>query len=447
MHIDYFLSVFKKNSKKDSIIWKNKNYSYGWLIDKYDVWCSYLAEKDILRGSVVVIQADFSPNSIALLLALVEREAILVPVTKSIQSKKDEFIRVAQAEIIIEITDDDVVTLNHFNKKSEHYLYKVLKKKKKPGLVLFSSGSTGESKASVHDLTNLLQKFMKPKQALVTITFLLYDHIGGFNTLFYILSNAGLIVTVDNRSPVSVLNLVEKYKVELLPTSPTFLNLILISGEYKNYNLSTLKIITYGTEPMPQTTLEKFNLLFPKIKFKQTYGLSEVGILQSKSESSDSLWLKVGGRGSQTRIVDNMLEIKSKSAMLGYLNAKSPFTNDGWFRTGDKVEIKGEHIKILGRESEIINVGGEKVYPQEVENILLKLKEVKDVTVFGEKNQIIGNIVCAEIELINNLKNQKDFEKRMKQYCINNLEKYKVPIKFIYRTSIKHNPRFKKKRT
>ena len=73
-------------------------------------------------------------------------------------------------------------------------MYKALKKKKKPGLVLFSSGSTGESKASVHDLTNLLQKFMKPKQALVTITFLLYDHIGGFNTLFYIFSSTCKII-------------------------------------------------------------------------------------------------------------------------------------------------------------------------------------------------------------------------------------------------------------
>ena len=50
--------------------------------------------------------------------------------------------------------------------------------------------------------------------------------------------------------------------------------------------------------------------------------------------------------------------------MLGYLNAESPFTKDGWFKTGDSVEVKGEYIKILGRKSEIINVGGDKVYPE-----------------------------------------------------------------------------------
>ena len=97
----------------------------------------------------------------------------------------------------------------------------------------------------------------------------------------------------------------------------------------------------------------------------QTYGLSELGILRSKSKGPDSLWVKVGGEGFETRVIEGLLEVKAKSAMLGYLNAPSPFTEDGWFKTGDSVLTDGEFIKILGRESEIINVGGEKVYPME----------------------------------------------------------------------------------
>ena len=81
------------------------------------------------------------------------------------------------------------------------------------------------------------------------------------------------------------------------------------------------------------------------------------------------------GDGYKTRVVDGLLEVKAKSAMLGYLNAPSPFTDDGWFKTGDSV-LENGYYKILGRKSEIINVGGEKVYPQEVENIMLKMQEV-----------------------------------------------------------------------
>ena len=113
---------------------------------------------------------------------------------------------------------------------------------------------------------------------------------------------------------------------------------------------------------MPKSTLSRLNHLFPDIKFQQTYGLSEVGILRSKSLDSKSLWVKVGGEGYETRIRENKLEIKSKSAMLGYLNADNPFTKDGWFKTGDLVEVKGDYIKIIGRESEMINVGERKYF-------------------------------------------------------------------------------------
>ena len=85
-----------------------------------------------------------------------------------------------------------------------------------------------------------------------------------------------------------------------------------------------MKVITYGTEPMPENTLLKINSLFPRIKLQQTYGLSEVGILRLKSKDSNSLWVKIGGEGFETRVSNGLLEIKAKSAMLGYLNAPSP---------------------------------------------------------------------------------------------------------------------------
>jgi len=101
---------------------------------------------------------------------------------------------------------------------------------------------------------------------------------------------------------------------------------------------------------MPQATLQRLKRVFPEIKLQQTYGLIELGVLRSKSKSDDSLWVKIGGDGYQIRINNNLLEIKADSAMLGYLNAPSPFTEDGWFMTGDQVEIDGEYVKILGRK-------------------------------------------------------------------------------------------------
>jgi acyl-CoA synthetase (AMP-forming)/AMP-acid ligase II len=233
--------------------------------------------------------------------------------------------------------------------------------------------------------------------------------------------------------------------VELLPTTPTFLNLLLLSGLCEKYDLSSLKIISYGTEPMAQSTLDRLKEMFPNVKFQQTYGLSELGVLRSKSKEDGSLWFKIGGEGYQTRVVNGLLEIKADSAMLGYLNAPSPFTDDGWFETGDMVETDGDYIRILGRKSDIINIGGEKVYPIEIESVIQELDNIAEVTVYGEKNDIIGNIVCAKIRLLHK-EDKHEFIFRLKKYCKTKLPSYKVPIKVFIDTEQQVNNRFKKER-
>ena len=131
--------------------------------------------------------------------------------------------------------------------------------------------------------------------------------------------------------------------------------------------------------------------------------------------------------------------------MLGYLNAKNPFTADGWYKTGDKVIEKNGFIKILGRKSEVINVGGEKVYPQEIENEILRIDNVKDVSIFSEKNALVGNIICANIILIEN-EDRDVFKERMTNFLLNKISKYKIPVKVNISSEVVHTTRFKKKR-
>ena len=191
--------------------------------------------------------------------------------------------------------------------------------------------------------------------------------------------------------------------------------------------------------------VKTLNKIFPHVKIQQTYGLIELGVMRSQSEKNDSLWVKVGGEGYKTRIVDGILQIQAESAMLGYLNAPSPFTEDGWFITGDEVLQKGDYIKILGRKSEIINVGGEKVFPAEIESVIQELDFVSDVEVFAEKNPILGNIVCAKVKI--DKKSCFDgAESEIKLFCRTKLEPYKIPIKVKLVNHDIHSFRFKKNR-
>lgn len=309
------------------------------------------------------------------------------------------------------------------------------------GLVLFSSGSSGEPKAIVHNFTKLLQKYNIKRPTYRTLAFLPLDHMGGLNTMLHTLYNGGCLIVPLKRDPEYICKLIQDFEIELLPTTPTFLNLMLISKAYEKYDLSSLKIISYGTEPMPPVTLERLKQIFPDVRLKQTYGLTELGVLSSKSK--DGLWVKIGGNGCQTRVRNGMLEIKADTAMMGYINAPDPFTQDGWFMTGDRVEQDGEYFKILGRESEIINIGGNKVYPVEIENVIQQVEGVKEVTVYGKKNELLGSVIWA---VVSSIKPDPGLAVRIKKYCIENLESYKVPVKIIIDQSCQYSDRFKKKR-
>jgi len=227
MYIDFLIDVFQRHPLRDAIVWRDQVVSYAGLQEAIQRWRLWLHDKAVAPGTVVSLEADFSPNSVALLLALVERGCIIVPLTDSVEVKKPEFRQIAEVEVRIAIGSDDRARVLETSEVATNALLRKLKTDQRPGLILFSSGSSGKNKAAVHDLVPLLEKFRISRHSKRTITFMLFDHIGGVNTLLYTLSNAGCIVTVQDRSPDAVCETIEAYKVEILPTSPTFINLLL----------------------------------------------------------------------------------------------------------------------------------------------------------------------------------------------------------------------------
>jgi len=446
MNIDFLIDNFKKHPNNEWISWEGKILFYSDLLDVISITTAFIRNHKIVKGSVVALLGDFSPNAIALLLSLIVEDCIIIPLTyqeeETIQSK----LKIAQAEVIIKVNDfQNTFSIEFTDIRASHSYFNLIKSKDTSGLVLFTSGTSGFPKAAIHNFENLLAKFKNQRRTYRTINFLLFDHWGGLNTLFSTLSNCGMVIPIKNRNPENICYHVEKYKIQLLPVSPSFLNLLIIGESYKNFDMRSLELITYGAEPMPESTLKKAQFLFPQVKFQQTYGLIELGVLRSKSKEDGSLWVKLGGEGYKLRVRDNLLEIKAESAMLGYLNAPSPFTEDGYFMTGDMVEQNGEYYKVLGRKSELINVGGEKVYPQEVENHILQFEGVEDVTVYGEKNAIMGNIVCANVFIKETL-NEKEIIREIKNFCKQSLSAFKVPVKIKIQNQPLFNSRFKKKR-
>ena len=416
---------------------------YRGLLDRVGAWRARLAARHLGEGRVVSIEGDFSVEGVAAFLALILEKHTGVPLSPDAAAHHDAFREIGGVEYRVVIGADSRVVPT--DRIADHPCYTVLRGRCHPGLVLFSSGSTGRPKAALHDLNPLLKKFLPVRPPFCTLAFLQLDHIGGVNTLLYSLANGGGLVVPANRSPGAVCQVMARYRVELLPTSPTFLNLLLLSGEYRRHDLSALRLITYGTEPMPASTLQRVRCTFPQVELRQTYGMTELGILRAKSRGADSLWVKVGGEGYETKIVDGRLWIRSDSAMLGYLNAPSPFDADGFFDTGDLVETDGEWLHIKGRQSDLINVGGSKVYPAEVESTLLEMENVADVSVHGEPHPLTGQIVVAQVRLREE-EPLASFKMRLRRFCDGRLERYKVPVKIVFTDAPLYSERCKRVR-
>jgi len=415
---------------------------YEDLLGGMTEWCERLNHAGIGPGMVVAFSGDCCDRTVSLLLALIELRCISVPLASVVEAQRAEFLEIAQAEYVVDCLANGPGAIARRGERPGHPLIEAVVAAGHAGLVLFSSGSTGRPKAILHDFDKLLQKFEPRRQGYRILSFLLLDHIGGINTLFYGLSQGGTVVSIRDRRPASICRAIEQHRVEVLPTSPTFLNLLLLSEEHRRHDLSSLRLITYGTEVMPASTLERLHQEFPEVRLQQTYGLSELGILRSKSRGDGSLWIKVGGEGYETKVVDGVLWVRAEMAMCGYLNSESPFDANGWFNTQDAVEEDGEWLRFLGRTTDLINVGGQKVYPAEVESALLAMDNVKAVTVRGERNPIVGQCVVARVRLCET-ESVSDFKARMRRHCRGILAPYMVPVKVEIAADELHNARFK----
>ena len=445
MSTAFLKDLFREKASEEAIVWHGQSYNYAWLTDRVTYWVDRFTSEGIRPGDVTLLQGDFSPNSVAILLALIEKNCICVPLNAERVHERDVLADIALVSWIVEIDEKDLVIITRRQEKQGHELYDLLKRMDHPGIVFFTSGSTGVSKVVVHDLAKLLAKYQVRRHDFRTLAFLLFDHIGGFDTLLYVLSNGSTLVIPESRMPEAVCRAIQRHYVEVLPVSPSFLNLLLLSEAYTMYELSSLKYITYGAEVMPAGTLAKCAGVFSGVTFLQKYGTTEIGTMRSKSEQQDSVWVKIGGEGYEWRVVDGILQVKCDSAMLGYLNAPSPFTSDGWFMTGDAVEQNGDRLRILGRKSDLINVGGQKVYPAEVEEVICEMDGVADVTVYGEKNQLLGSIVCAKVKLARP-EHVEEFSRRLRVYCKDRLDKYKIPMKIALSDDLQFDARSKKMR-
>jgi len=436
---------FESRAQLPCIFDEGRVYNYSDLLERTAHWRSELA--GFAPGRVIGLRADYSLDAIALLLASLATRAIVAMIPRG--SAIEPYLRDCFATELVSIDAAGRVERTPCEPApADHPLISRLRASGDGGLVIFTSGSTARPKAALQSAERFLLKFAAPGRRMRTIAFLLFDHIAGLDTLFYTLTNGGTLVLTRRRDPGSILDLVEAARVQVLPASPSFLRLLCLAHWDRTRDLSSLEVVTYGSEPMDGRTLTLLNERFPNVRLSQKYGTTETGAPRSVSRGNDSLWIKLKSsrRGDvETKVVDGVLWIRSESSMLGYLNAESPLGDDQWYCTGDLVEVDGDWLRFLGRASERINVGGEKVSPAEVESTILELDFVRGAAVEGEPHALMGQIVIARVALAYAV-DAREAARLIRAHCCTRLARYKVPIKIDLVADIATNDRQKKKR-
>jgi len=294
-------------------------------------------------------------------------------------------------------------------------------------LTLFTSGTTGLPKKIEHDFNTLTRWVKKSNDTRKNIWGFAYNptHIAGLQVFFQALLNLNTIVYLFNQPRELVLSSIEKYQVTNLSATPTYLRMLMPVDRV----LSSVQKVTSGGEKFDSRLSQSLSQLFPNATFRNIYASTEAGTLFSS----------LGDTFTINSDIAEFVKIDDKELLIhGSLLGKSDslILDEGWYHSGDLIEVLSDNpltFRFLSRKNELINVGGYKVNPSEVEEVLNSHRVVKLSKVYGKPNSVIGTILCAEVVFANEA---EITEKELRQFLSDNLQGFKVPRIFQFKSQL-----------
>lgn len=294
--------------------------------------------------------------------------------------------------------------LNNTHSEDDTGILEFIEKiKTKENIIFTTSGTTGEPKQITYTYDNLIKNIKIKKDLTGSIWGLTYDwrKLAGSQVILQSYLNTGKVVNLFKKPYSEIINLINEHKVTHISATPTFYKLL------GNTVFGDVKQVTLGGEVVGNGVLSHVESIFPNAKITNIYALTEFGTLFTSNRDYFELSDKIA---MFTKIENNNIFIKQ---------------NNEWVNTGDMVEwIDKTKFKIIGREHNMINVGGVKVNPIKVEESINQLEYVCNSTVYGRENSVIGMVVVADIVL------SRDVEvKQIKEDLIGTLNQYEIPLK------------------
>lgn len=272
-------------------------------------------------------------------------------------------------------------------------------------VTILTSGSTGRPKAARHTWASLSRPVRRSQDDSPPVWLLAYRlHLyAGLQVMLQCMLNRGTLVVADaGCSPDETLRLIRDQGVEYASATPSYWRRLLLLASPALRDGVRLRQITLGGEVCDQALLDGLKEAFPSARQVHIYATTELGRCFSVTDGRAGFpasFLDVPSPdGVSLKVEAGELRVRSANAMSAY-DPLAPGAADWgeWFATGDLVERRGDRCHFVGRRTEIINVGGQKVHPVEVERILRDVPGVGDVRVFPHASSIAGELVACEV--------------------------------------------------
>lgn len=314
--------------------------------------------------------------------------------------------------------------------------------------LLATSGTTGTPKIISHSLNSLTRTTSRNiTKGTNYIWGLLYDpcRFAGLQVVLQsLLGGSRLAVPQTNTFEDQVKALLE-HQINALSATPSLWRKMLMDGRVRSLSL---KQITIGGEIADQQLLDVLRSGYPEVRIVHIYASTEAGTgfaVQDGKAGFPSVWLNDSASPISLRINgDDHLLIKPPELPLGE-EIRGRLDSDGYLDTQDIVQKSGERVYFLGRASGAINVGGNKVHPEEVEKCIRQVSGVGDARVFAKSNSMMGQLVAAEVVIIDGF-DQQALRQQIQVHCRSRLEPWQRPAFVVIVDSLRETAAGKKKR-
>lgn len=298
--------------------------------------------------------------------------------------------------------------------------------------ILHTSGTTGTPKQVVHSLEGLTRTARTAQAGDGAVRWgMVYDHtrFAGLQVLLQSALSGATLIAPDQDAPLEekVALFADRGCTHLSGTPTLWRKIMMIPGAER----IPLRQATLGGEIADDRVLRSLAAFYPQARVTHIFASTEAGVGFSVKDGRAGFpraFLDDPPQGVGIRVEDGRLLVRNESVRPRYLNSDTAFADgDGWVETGDAVEVTEDRVLFLGRANGVINIGGDKVHPEEVEAALMEHDLVSRARVYAKRNPITGALVAADVALADAEADPGDARRELRTWLAGRLARHKVP--------------------